>query len=385
MPKQQRFKTDYPGVYYIIGTKAGTDKPERVFYISFYKDGKKIEEKAGRQFKDAMTAARANRIRAQKIDGTLPTNKERREAAEAEKNAKADKWTIDRLWEKYKNGRTKNKALSTDDSRYNKYLKPIFENREPKEIVALDVDRLRINLLKKKSPQTVKHILNLLTWIINFGVNNGLCEGISFRMKKPEINNVKTEDLTPDQLSNLLKAIEEDPHPQAGSMMKLALYTGLRRGEMFKLKWEHINYDRNFINIVDPKGGPDQKIPLNDAARELLENHPKTKSPYVFPGRSGGQRKNISEAVNEIKKKAKLPKDFRPLHGLRHTYASALASSGKVDMYVLQKLLTHKSPQMTQRYAHLRDKALADASNVAVEIFQPKKISKRIIKVKSTE
>ena len=45
-----------------------------------------------------------------------------------------------------------------------------------------------------------------------------------------------------------------------------------------------------------------------------------------------------------------------------------LASSGKVDMYVLQRLLTHKSPMMTQRYAHLRDEALKKASALAGEI-----------------
>jgi len=42
-----------------------------------------------------------------------------------------------------------------------------------------------------------------------------------------------------------------------------------------------------------------------------------------------------------------------------------LASSGKVDMYTLQKLLTHKDLKMTQRYAHLRDEALKKASNFA--------------------
>jgi integrase len=46
-----------------------------------------------------------------------------------------------------------------------------------------------------------------------------------------------------------------------------------------------------------------------------------------------------------------------------------LASSGKVDMYTLQKLLTHKSPQMTQRYAHLRDEALKRASDTAGNLF----------------
>ncbi|HDL89769.1 MAG TPA: site-specific integrase, partial [Thermodesulforhabdus norvegica] len=49
-------------------------------------------------------------------------------------------------------------------------------------------------------------------------------------------------------------------------------------------------------------------------------------------------------------------------------YASMLASSGKVDMYTLQKLLTHKSPLMTQRYAHLRDETLKKASDLAGEL-----------------
>ena len=88
----------------------------------------------------------------------------------------------------------------------------------------------------------------------------------------------------------------------------------------------------------------------------------------MFPGNDGRQRTDIHRQVNKIKKEAKLPEDFRPLHGLRHVYASMLASSGKVDMYTLQKLLTHKSPQMTQRYAHLRDETLKRASELAGNI-----------------
>src|SRR5690606_6494381 len=101
---------------------------------------------------------------------------------------------------------------------------------------------------------------------------------------------------------------------------------------------------------------------------KILKNHPKS-SEYVFPGRDGGQLTNIRKGANEIKKKAGLPADFRPIHGLRHVYASMLASSGQVDMYVLQRLLTHKDPAMTQRYAHLRDDALKRASEVAGDII----------------
>lgn len=180
----------------------------------------------------------------------------------------------------------------------------------------------------------------------------------------PKVDNQKTEDLTPEQLWALLKAIDKDKHPLAGSMMKMALFTGLRRGEMFKLKWSDINFERGFIHIRDPKGGPDQMIPLNDAARELLESMERN-SEFVFPGLRGGQRVNIGKQVAKIRDDAGLSKDFRPLHGLRHVYASMLASSGEVGIYTLQRLLTHKDPKTTQRYAHLRDEALKRASNLA--------------------
>jgi integrase len=161
-------------------------------------------------------------------------------------------------------------------------------------------------------------------------------------------------------------------HPnQAGNMMLLALYSGMRRGEMFKLQWKHVDFERGFITLVDPKGGKDQRIPLNEATRGLLNSIKRIKgSPYVFPGRKGNQRVDINKAFAEIKKQADLPKSFRPLHGLRHVYASHLASTGQVDMYVLQRLMTHKDPRMTQRYAHLRDDAMKKAANLASDMLK---------------
>ncbi|MCI5138491.1 MAG: site-specific integrase, partial [Candidatus Electrothrix sp. AR1] len=148
------------------------------------------------------------------------------------------------------------------------------------------------------------------------------------------------------------------------------LFTGLRRGEMFKLQWDDIDFERGFIHIREPKGGKSQKIPLNNSARELLQSVPKQESEYIFPARGGGPRKDISKDVRAIKETAGLPADFRPLHGLRHVYATMLANSGKVDMFTLQKLMTHKSPQMTQRYAHHRDEAMQRASNEVSGILE---------------
>ena len=78
MPVMKRFKTSYAGVYYIIGIAIATDKPEKIFYVTYRRNGKLIEEKAGRKFSDAMTAARASRIGAERIEGKTLPNKERR-------------------------------------------------------------------------------------------------------------------------------------------------------------------------------------------------------------------------------------------------------------------------------------------------------------------
>jgi integrase len=364
MPRQERLKTRYPGVYYVEGL-GGDGKPERIYYIVYRKNGKQVEEKAGRQFRDDMTATKASHIRTQRLHGKAPSNQERREA----QSKAQDVWTIERLWQEYSEQKIDSKGLRVDRGRYNNYLKVPLGPKEPRNIAHLDLDRLRIGLAKKCKPQTVKHVLALLNRIINFGNYKGLCPGLPFKIEFPKVNNKKTEDLTGEQLRNLLKSIEQDSNVQAANFMKMALFTGMRRGELFKLQWRDVDFERGFIHIRDPKGGQDHKIPLNMAARALLLDHPRTDSPFVFPGRGGRQRVDINKQVNRIKQQAGLPHDFRALHGLRHVYASMLASSGQVDLYTLQKLLTHKSPAMTQRYAHLRDEALRRASDLAGDII----------------
>lgn len=151
------------------------------------------------------------------------------------------------------------------------------------------------------------------------------------------MDNIKTEDLSHEQLKKLLDAINASDDMEAANMMRMALFTGMRRGELFKLKWQDIDFDRGFITIKDPKGGVSQKIPLNDQARQVLKNHPQT-AENVFVTPSGKPFVDIRRRVNPIKAAAGIPDDFRALHGLRHVYASMLASSGQVDMYTLQKL-----------------------------------------------
>jgi integrase len=59
-----------------------------------------------------------------------------------------------------------------------------------------------------------------------------------------------------------------------------------------------------------------------------------------------------------------------------------LASSGKVDMYTLQRLLTHKDSRMTQRYAHLKDEGLKNASGLMTDLLKDITDKQKVITVK---
>ena len=375
MASQARVKTSYPGVFYRLAERKGKPGEERVYYIVFKQDSKVVEEKVGRQYADDMTPAKASGIRAERIEGKRASRKEIRAAALAAKAAEAAKPTIAKLWSQYQLAFDDDKVRKSDVSRYNIYLCEIFKNKTPNEITTLEIDKLRHMLLKaRKSPQTTKHILALLRRIIKFGVRKGLCASpdpsvLHFEM--PKVDNQKTESLTGEQLNKYLEAIDMEADQDAAALLRLALVTGMRKGALMALQWGDIDFESGFILLRGEaaKKGKTERIPLSHAARIVLQSVGRADSLYVFPGRNGEQRKEYRKIAERVKRRAGLPDDFRPLHGLRHAYASLLASSGKVDLYTLQKLLTHSSPQMTQRYAHLADEALQRAASIADEIF----------------
>ncbi len=366
----KRQRTDKPGVFYRIGKRIGGTGTEKIYYVVFKKDGKMYEEKVGRQYADQMTPARAAVLRSDFIEG-------RRITANKKKLQEKSRYTIDRLWEEYTKQRAQNANYNKDKNRYEKYVQPHFGKKEVHDIDPLSVDRVRLKYLKTHSPQTTKHILALLKRLINFGVKKSLCPPLPFAIEMPRVDNVKDDALSEGQLGALLKAIEEDDHPHAGDMILIALFTGIRRGSIFNLKWADIDFERGFITLRDPKSGKDDVIPLNTQARTVLENHIRTKSDYVFPGRDGKKRTNAQKSINKIKEAAGLPNETRPLHSMRHTFASLAVSSGEIDLYTLQRLTTHKTFAMLQRYAHLADKRIKQGGDAAGDAIE------RALKVKN--
>ncbi len=376
--KYPRHKTDYPGVWFIEGRALPEKKTqqvtqiEKIYYIAYRREGKLIEEKAGRQFEDRMTPAKASQLRARKKSGDVDSNSEKRAKRRSAKIAKDNCWTFRKLFDEYLVSRPDLKGRANDERRFKSYLEKDFGKILPEEVTHFHTEKLRRRLGKKKlKPATIRHALEILRRLSNFGTKRNLCSGIPFVIEMPQVNNLKTEDLTPEQLARLFQVLDDDQNVQATNMIRIALFTGMRRGEIFNLKWNDIDFRRKIITLRDPKGSHDKTIPLNEMAENVLTTHPDSGSDFVFPGREGKKRNNCNRPMKRIKEKAELPKDFRMFHGLRHVFASMLASSGEVDLYTLQILLTHKSPMMTQRYAHLRDNSLMHASNVISGLMRP--------------
>ena len=182
-----------------------------MYYIVFKKNGKVHEEKVGRRYVDDMTLARAAKIRGERIEGRCLSRKEARERQAALKKGEAGRRTITRLWQEYMAHR-QIKGLSQDRSRFEKYIKPTWGEKEPHQIQPLEVDRLRLRVFKDKAPQTVKLTLSLLRRLVNFGVKRQLCQPLSVPLEIPKVHNLKTEDLNPEQLSALLEAIDQVPN-----------------------------------------------------------------------------------------------------------------------------------------------------------------------------
>ncbi len=102
-----------------------------------------------------------------------------------------------------------------------------------------------------------------------------------------------------------------------------------------------MDFNRGFVvTLRRPKGGKTQKIPLNANTRAVIEDIPHSDSEFIFPAKTATSYvNNLDHHFRRIKKESKLPADFRPMHGLRHLYATVLANSGKVDMLHLAEAL----------------------------------------------
>ncbi|MES2819793.1 MAG: site-specific integrase [Pseudomonadota bacterium] len=149
-------------------------------------------------------------------------------------------------------------------------------------------------------------------------------------------------------------------------MILVSLNTGMRRGELFDLKWSAVNFDTKTITVSGDttKNSDTRHIPMNVEAANTLAGWKQQSQSYglVFPGQDGGRMEDVKTAWLKLLERAEID-DFR-WHDMRHDFASRLVMAG-VPLNTVRDLLGHSDIKMTLRYAHLAP----DVKAAAVELI----------------
>lgn len=150
-------------------------------------------------------------------------------------------------------------------------------------------------------------------------------------------------------------------------MVLLSLNTGMRRGELFGLRWPGVNLLAKTVTIAGEgaKTSETRHIPLNAEALATLQGWKDQASGtgYIFPGGDDKPMTDVKSAWLELLKSAGIA-DFR-WHDMRHDFASRLVMAG-VPLNTVRDLLGHADIKMTLRYAHLAP----DSKAAAVDLLR---------------
>ena len=230
------------------------------------------------------------------------------------------------------------------------------------------VERYLADLAARRSPKTVMNHRSALSSFCAFLQRRGLlasnpCAGISLARPDKKLPRY----LEQDEIMTVLEIAEER---EIWPEVLLALSTGMRLGELIRLRWADVDIERKCLSVHVAKSGRGRVIPLNESAIVAIEAQRKRSGhlSYVFPARRtwrGGWRYVDKWRASNWWRRAMRPiqaavPKFRATTGtgrgwhlFRHTFASQLAQEG-VSLYKIAQWLGHSDVRTTQVYAHLR-------------------------------
>lgn len=230
-----------------------------------------------------------------------------------------------------------------------RHLNNAFGEKFLHEITSMDIEKFRQERLKVVGKNTVNKNVASCRAMFNKAIEWGLFEGRSpvSGIKFYKLDNRRLRFLEKEDIKRLLSHCEG----HLKDIVEFAINTGMRRGEIFNLKWHDIDWNNGFIHLLKTKNNDKREIPLNENVRSILVRVKRSPdSPYVFSSFNGKAFVDIKKSFHTALKNAAI-ENFR-FHDLRHTFASQLIMSG-VDFLTVKELLGHKSIEMTLRYSHL--------------------------------
>lgn len=200
-------------------------------------------------------------------------------------------------------------------------------------------------------PGTVVKEMSVLKHCLKLAVEWGeLNQNPTAGARLPRLPAGKTRYLTPGELKAALESAPE----WMRAPMAFAACTGVRRGEMLSLRWMDVDLNNRRLYLRETKNGALRILPLSSAALQVLGSLPEGNAgDLVFKGVDAAFLSVYTKRVF-----SSLGITDASFHTLRHTAASWLVQQG-VDLYAVGQILGHKTPRMTQRYAHLSPEYMA--------------------------
>ncbi|UYW27503.1 site-specific integrase [Methylorubrum extorquens] len=268
----------------------------------------------------------------------------------------AEKTTLAQVLERYRDTVSPTKRSSvTEIARINAILRRPICHRTMALLSSADLAAYRDERLKAVAPATVIRELNTIShaidtarreWSIHLATNPAKL------VRRPSPPKGRTRRLEGNEEQILLAAADAGRVRYLRPLIELAVETGMRRGELLSLRWEHINLDRRVAHLPLTKNGTSRDVPLSTRAVETLRSLRTGESTTVFTAAPNAVRL----AWERLRRRVGL-EDLH-LHDLRHEAVSRLFEKG-FNVVEVASISGHRELRMLQRYTHLRAADLA--------------------------
>lgn len=295
----------------------------------------------------------AMRLRAELVLGGDPAAKKKEARAVPTYGALADQHVA--------HSRTHIKSIKTLEG-YMKRIRKRWGKMRLTDIRQQDVAVWLAELRKELAPATVEKTRVIMNRSFQLGAQweiPGADRNPVKGVPRVKFSNARETYINAEEAARLVAAAETSRNKQLAAIIRLLLLLGMRVSELLSMRWENVDTDKRMLFIPTSKTGKSRRLPLPQAAVDIIDAVPKG-TPFLFPNPRNPKAhlRSIKHGWQAAREAAGLP-DLR-IHDLRHSAASAWINNG-VGLATVGKLLGHANLASSARYSHLSDDTLMAA------------------------
>jgi integrase len=287
---------------------------------------------------------------------------------EEKKEKKLKHHTLQDIFDNYIEDRSTNispKAIKDYKSFYKNYLS-VWSTREMDNISKDEIVSYYKKIIGQGKNSTADHTFKLLKALYNYAQieNENLRNPVDILSKRklwsPNVR--KTTYIKEHEIAQWYKAVTMINNHSFKDALLVTLFTGMRKSEVFSMKWDYIDFKEKTLTIPHTKNKKPLTLPLNTHLYNILSERNKyaAKSQWVFVG--NGKDGHISEPKNVMKKIAEDSGVTFKMHDLRRTFTT-IANNMDVSTHSIKRLINHSmASDVTAGYIMSDVNSLRDVS-----------------------